>query len=91
MIRLQQYLPGFIEAGTGQIVDCLTWEDLLCVPWVEAFMHPINGQPFHRFSHDGTTLIAEYADGAFCWVVGFVHQGTLPVPPFVARVREDPK
>lgn len=91
MIRLQQHLPGFIAAGTAQIVDCLTWEDLLCVSWVENFMAPFDGRPFHRFSlSPDNDLVAEYDRGTFWWVVGRFHTTCeLPVlPPFAPA--EDP-
>lgn len=89
MIRLQQYLPAFVEAGTAQIVDCLTYEDLLGVPWVEAFMHPVDGHPFFRFSRARQDLVAEYAGGSVYYIVGRIHKGELPIPIWEPKEREE--
>lgn len=69
--KIRQHIPAFFGGFDQQTVDFETVEELLSISWVHHFSeHP----DFHRFSlhKDGRTLMAEYKEGAYWLVVGFI-------------------
>lgn len=69
--KIRQHIPAFFDDFDQQTADFETVKQLLSIPWVHHFSeHP----EFYRFSlhKDGRTLMAEYKEGAYWLVVGFI-------------------
>lgn len=66
MGKINRYRPNFVSGFPDESASFDDLAGLLAVPWVGAF----KDANFHRFSQDGTWLMAEYHGGAKWWVVG---------------------
>lgn len=78
--KIRQHVPAFFEGFEPETVEFETVEQLLDIPWVHHFTeHP----EFYRFSlhRDCRTLMAEYKDGAYWLVVGFIMHPMWHVSP----------
>lgn len=82
-IQFREYIPGYCDGVTPRRVGAVGQAELLATPWIASRISgdlvarngEIRHKPFHRFSLDDDTLIAEYDDGHSWTVLGYIEHG----------------
>lgn len=73
MNHIIKHIPNFVDKGKPPDEnDFETTNQLLNIPWVKGWETPFDGRPFYRWAKSRNCLIAEYDDGKFWWVVGYI-------------------
>jgi hypothetical protein len=104
MAQIRQYRPAYFSGFENETRAFTSLKELLNIEWVDNFRKLPNGQidpNFHRYSisrhsdHKGYeyALMAEYKNGYYWWVVGFVDENEIikELPVWVAKYEDGSK
>ena len=91
MNHIRKHIPNFIDTDRlPDENDFETTDQLLNIPWVKEWESPFDGRPFYRWSKSDNHLIAEYDNGKFWWVIGFIRNpDNIELPKWTMRKREN--
>lgn len=73
MNHIKKHVPCFVDVEqSSDENDFETVDELLNIPWVKRWEIPMDGHIFYRWTKSGDLLVAEYDNGEFWWVVGYI-------------------
>ena len=81
-----QHVPGFVSGYNAKKAEASTWGELASVDWIDNYkIH--DGKVFYRFSicndEKRYSLMAEFDNGDYWWVVGDLDQDIPELPRWV--------
>lgn len=88
MNKIRQHIPAYVDTDQRFESKFNTTEELLNVGWIKNFENFFHGQKFERFAKDRNMLVAEYSEGSFWWVVGYIEKPEhvdLPLPRYKGK------
>ena len=71
MNTIRQHIPNFVDTHVPYESNFNITEELLNIPWVKQWERD-SDKKFYRWSKSEELLIAEYDNGNYWWVIGYI-------------------